>query len=98
MATEVVSFTIPVTPMRMPQAQDQLERAQHVLWYFGDEVLGRQPGAFTAHLLRAFGVADRVNFARLFEAFPEYGVPFHMVAHEAHGLDELRGFVKDGLF
>jgi hypothetical protein len=75
----------------------EVQDAQHVLWHFGDTVLGLQPGAFTTRLLSALSVADAGNRARLAEAFPRLVAMFTKVQRTEAGLDELRDLVKAAL-
>lgn len=74
-----------------------LVAAQHVLWHYGDEHLGVQPGAFLTHLLRALAVADLDNRARLALGFDEYVRPVAMWRSGPEGVDELRFAVKAAL-
>jgi hypothetical protein len=43
--------------------------------HFGDIIAG-QGDWFTAHLIRLFHKADRTNFAKLLEAYPEVGLSY----------------------
>jgi hypothetical protein len=72
-----------------------LEVAQHVLWHFGDQGLGVQPGSFTTLLLRAAQHADLSNRARLLLGFPEYVAAWRLVADTFEGLQALRLFVQE---
>lgn len=71
------------------------EVAADVLWFFGDERNGTQPGGFVSNLLRTMGSADRENRATLVEAFPEYGRAFELAALEPWGLGVLLSIVRD---
>jgi len=65
------------------------EVARHVLWQF-DANGGWQPGSFTQHLMRAFAVADLVNFHRLQAAYPEYGAAIALAQNDPQGLARLQ--------
>lgn len=45
---------------------------REVLYFYGAPD-GWQPGSFTEALIRAFALADAMNFAKLKSAFPDYG-------------------------
>lgn len=68
--------------------------ARHVLWFFGDVVLGEEPGSFTTALLTAISRADVGNRARLAEAFPRLVEMFSKAQHTDGGFEELRDLVK----
>jgi hypothetical protein len=55
------------TPDVAPQMAAQVEAmpievVRHVLWHFGDVVLGEEPGGFVSALLTTMGRADKANF------------------------------------
>ncbi len=75
----------------------RLSNARHVLWFFGDLVLGLQPGSFTTHLLRAISAADAWNRMRLAQGFPELVEMVVSVQETEQGLEDLRGLVKAGV-
>lgn len=67
--------------------EQRQEAARHVLWLFGHEDVGYQPGSFTMTLLRAYQQADGVNKQRINLAFPIYG----------DALDQYQEAGRDGL-
>ena len=72
-----------------------LQVAQHVLWHFGDEHLGLQPGEFTTRLLLTISAADKTNRDKLAVAFPDYVLAYRAVGNEPWGLDWLRKIARE---
>jgi hypothetical protein len=85
----------------MPTTSDRpalsLTVVRHVLWHFGDEVLGQQPGHFVSRLLTLAASADSDNLDRLRNEWPEYIAAFEAVRDTPWGLDWLRGIAKADL-
>lgn len=71
--------------------------AQSVLWHFGDENLGLQPGGFWTTMFKAWEHADAQNRERALVGWPEEATAFFAVKSELWGLDWLRKKVKDAL-
>jgi hypothetical protein len=46
---------------------------RHLLWTYGDQENGQQPGGFMTALITAWEHADHVNQFKLSNAFPELG-------------------------
>lgn len=76
-------------------AELRLRTARHVLWHYGDENLGVQPGGFMTLILQAFDRADQQNFAKLSDAFPLYG---RFVREVKYGdIENVRRIVKEAV-
>lgn len=71
-----------------------LNVVQHVLWHFGDLVLGVQPGGFVSALLTTMARADQENLLKLSLVYEAYANAFRAVAREEHGLEMLRTRAK----
>jgi hypothetical protein len=87
------------TPDVAPQMAVQVEAmpievVRHVLWHFGDVVLGEEPGGFVSALLTTMGRADKANFQKLAVVFEHYANGHAAVARTSGGLDLLRSRAK----
>lgn len=71
--------------------------AQHVLWHFGDQNLGLQPGTFVVRLLLTMSAADNENLAKLEQVFPGYVAAFKAASREYWGMEWLTKLVKRSL-
>ncbi|QJU54380.1 hypothetical protein SCB71_14640 [Herbiconiux sp. KACC 21604] len=69
---------------------DQVEIDRAILWHFGDQGLGKQPGDFMYRLIRAIAVADPSNRDKLATAFPQLVAVFADVAYTPDGLERVR--------
>lgn len=69
--------------------------AAHVLAHYGHEG-GYQAGTFTQNLITAFDTADPGNFARLAEAFPEYGAAIVGMKYDPDGASVLQRIARGG--
>ncbi|MEX1078922.1 MAG: hypothetical protein WED09_07425 [Homoserinimonas sp.] len=78
----------------MEKVDVPLEVARAVLFHFGDDKLGVEPGSFVTRLLSTLSAADETNRAKLHQVFPEYVYAFHCVQREYWGLEWLRSKVK----
>jgi hypothetical protein len=85
----------------MPTTSDRpaltLPVVRHVLWHFGDQGLGQQPGHFVSRLLTLAASADPDNLDKLRNEWPEYITAFEAVRDTPWGLDWLRGIAKADL-
>lgn len=66
------------------------EVAQHVVFWFGDENLGVQPGGFVSTLLKLVAKADTENRDLLATVYPEYVAAWRAVSTQHWGLEWLR--------
>lgn len=71
--------------------------AKHVLWFFGDDLLGEEPGGFMRRLIDTIAHADTDNRKRLAEGFPQYVLAVNAGQREAWGIEWLRDIVKKAL-
>jgi hypothetical protein len=69
---------------------DQVEIDRAILWYFGGQGLGRQPGDFVHRIIRAIAVADQMNRDKLAVVFPDRVAAYIEVAHTTDGLEAVR--------
>lgn len=72
-----------------------LKTARAVLWHFGDENLGIDPGSFWNAQILAIARADDENRGLLATLFLEHVIAVVAVRDQPWGLDWLRGLVKD---
>lgn len=78
----------------MPTKAVSIDHVRHVLWHFGDQNLGVQPGHFVERLFVLASAADADNLAKLREAFPELIDAWKTVARQPWGLDYFRSLAK----
>ncbi|MFJ8929309.1 hypothetical protein ACIRLA_22290 [Streptomyces sp. NPDC102364] len=64
------------------------ETARHVLWMFGNEG-GYRPGSFTQRLLELLAHADRVNLAKLAQAYPAEAAAVDLAQNDENGIAKL---------
>jgi hypothetical protein len=64
------------------------ETARHVLWMFGSEG-GYRPGSFTQRLLELLAHADRVNLAKLAQAYPAEAAAVDLAQNDENGIAKL---------
>lgn len=70
------------------------EAAEHVLWFFGDRELGREPGGFVSRLLEAMAHADQENLHKLGNEFPAYAFCVDQAKASPDGMEWLRSKVS----
>lgn len=74
----------------VPNLGFPIEVIQHVLWFHGDQVYGRQPGTFTQRLMLTISAADAENRQKLREAFPELVRAMDFTQQQSLGFEKLR--------
>ena len=69
--------------------------ACHVVWHFGDQNLGLEPGKFVERLMLLIVASDERNRELLSGVYPEYVRAVNAVQREPWGFDWLRAIARE---
>lgn len=72
----------------------EIEAARNVLWYYGDRLVGWEPGGFTGKLIHAMANADTINSYKLMQVYPELMSTVKIAQDVPGGLDDMREAVR----